>query len=302
MIFSIKYALPVTILCIQLVCVTLVDAKTNDELFNSIFYYSKDEMTELEVRMGLIQLNSFSAGLAWEDPRRADALYWLDAAFNQESKCSGKDDELLRNKLHDAVLKAGAKRFRDRVDDEVLNLEGYVKGIRAERLLYCDAAIGRQFNDEIKLWLTDKRKALRDLVKFNGYGQIRTNEIARRIAEMITNNLDHHSCLLLSVKLDHYEIIKRHYEHFSPCGGILRIVDHYRDYYDLLIAPGNYPLLSPVMKVRVDEVSVCLFIQETPQIFLNVADHLLDIFKDKYNMTWPCIDINQSENPEFMGM
>lgn len=276
----------------------LVGAKTNDEIYNSIFLYGKEKMTELEVRMGLIQLNSFTAGLAWEDPRRAEVLYWLDTAVNQESKCSGKSDVLLRNRLHDAMVRASSQRFKDKSKDDVMNLEVYVQGIRLERLLYCEATIGRQLNDELKVWLADKRRPLRDLVKFNGYGQIKMHEIARRIAELITDNLDHHSCLLLSTKLDQPELIKRHYEQFSPCGGMLRIVDHYQDYYELLIAPGNYPHLSPLMKTRVDEIAVCAFIRDTPAVFESAADSLLDIFKTHYDMTWPCIDINQFEHPE----
>lgn len=302
MVSSIGFALSVAI-CTHLVSVILVNAKTNDELYNSIFRFGKEKMTELEVRMGLIQLNSYSSGLAWNDPRRAAVSYWLDAAINQDSKCSGKADELLRNQLHDAELNAGVQRAKNLSNDEIFNLETYANGIRVERLLYCESTIGRQFNQELKMWLTDKRKALSNLVKFNGYGQIRMEVIARRVAELIADNLDTATSLALSCKLDHYELISRHYEQFSPCIGLLRIVDHYKDYYNLLIAPGNYQHLSPLMKVRVDEVSVCSYIQETPQLYIFVADNLQHIFKEKYDMCWPCFDINQPQPPpEWRGI
>lgn len=255
---------------------------TYDECYNAVFRYGRRKLMYPYILAALRVLDSPTIGLPAQDPRRQEASFWLDAAVNSESKCHADDDQSLRLNLISATTRAlGAVRGHRIARGNNLNLENYVKIIRAKRFTYCEFTIGPYLVNRLNRFEKDRHADVQSL--FSGYWRtfvMNPDELGKRIAKLIHVRMNRPTfeelVQSLSVMMD-ISLVKNMYYNYTPCIGLLQLAEEYNRYVSLLTVPGNYQKLNFKMKSWLDKVSLCKFIDETEQVFVRAAQHLLYI-------------------------
>lgn len=291
MIFHTELLLSILIGLVALVSVyfdgSLVDAaqlkplqsRTWDELYNLIFRFGFEQLSGVETQAALVKLNLLKKNLPADDPRLADVSFWIRESTHTESKCDRYDDEIIRLHLEQDKLKAKQQKSGFGWGrKEVLNLETFVREVRASRLAYCESKFDKSFLRDLTEWNMDNYKDIYQLTSGYKHQSAKNElELGNRVGQMISKRLDQVTYEELAGSLDKVGTIKKHYDQHSPCAGLLDIVRQYRSYYSLLTTPENYANLRPLMKNWVDKISVCLFIQRSPQVHENAAEYVLDV-------------------------
>lgn len=246
----------------------------NDDRYSLIFRHSADGVSYPYIKATLAILNSDRTGLLLHDLRRTDVAFWLEAAADHVSKCSGEDDEVLRLNLDFDRSRAEEAAMENPpvVARRIFNLETYVEVIRAKRLKYCEHNVGVFFLNKLERWR--KNADLRALT--NGYNHsepLNPKEMGRRVASLILKKEPGLDVNLLRGDIDR---IKALYVANSTCVDLLSLVraGRYIKFYGLLIAPGNYQRTKKSLRICVDIISACRFIELSDEVFEHAAQWL----------------------------
>lgn len=267
---SLLSLLSVSVLSISIV---EVDADEHDDLYNSVFRFSRNQMSFAQVTNALFRLKSVSHGLGIDDPRREGVQYWVDTADNAESKCTRDYDErVLLNLQHYRFVAEEERRAEPQESrGQNFNLETYVLHVRAERLIFCEYKIGIPFMSELRESTKDSLVVLSDLTEHYMQSE-KDHVLGRRVGEMLYKKLDQVCFAQLIQSLDDLDFIKELYELHSPCEGVLKIADKYKDYCGLLSV--SYKQSRRGLRDWMDKIEVCSYIEQNEQVFGIAAEVL----------------------------
>lgn len=250
--------------------------EANEYRYNSIFRYGAGEMSYAYIKAALAVLNSDKTGFLIYDTRRTDVSFWLEAALDDISKCTGDDDYVLRLNLEfdqARAQEAAGGRNLTAFADRVFNLGHYVHSIRSKRLKYCDHYIGAYFSNKLLRW----RKNSPDLQALvDGFYHLQPfdiNEMAKRVAELVKRKEPEFGKRISSS--DSHRVRGLYFKH-SFCVELMAMVrgGRYIKYYGLLTAPGNYQKVNADLRRCVDIISACIFIEKEPNVFKHAAQLL----------------------------
>lgn len=250
-----------------MVCPPVHAEEPIEDLYTAVFRYGTKVMRPLEVRIALIKMNSFKTGLQGDDSRREEVAFWLEAGVNVDSKCNGRDDQVMRS--HFDMDKTRAQEY-SYGHGGIFNLEAYLEDVRLERLLYCEHRFGSDFIRELTEWnmVNNNYKDAHDLLSGHGH-QMDAHRIGKRVAGFMRSRADPVVVEHLEQSAIDIEFVKEQYRRLSPCAGIMGIVRRYEGYYSLLAAPGRS--VRPVLRNWMQKIAVCRFIELSEQVFIDAA-------------------------------
>lgn len=252
------------------------DLELNNQRYDSIFRFGTDKMTTSSIKLTLFELCSYRKGLAADDPRRSEISYWIEAGVNDESKCNGQQDAILRSHWDEARRKAiqarqGAQLTRT---GEALNLDFYVDDIMQDRLLYCESIFGLPFVSELEgqLKTVDERSFISDMSRgFHHTSAMDFRKLGERVGDLILENFEPN---LESHKPMDSEQVKELYRKRSACASLIKVAERYQAYFSMISVMENYKYLSSSHKEWVDKLSVCMIIDQSGLVFEVAANYL----------------------------
>lgn len=261
-----------------LVLPMLVVADPQDDEYSLIFRYGHHRRTPTQVENILKRLQSYETGLDFDDPRRTEVRFWLEAARKDVSKCNRLDYDMLTTRLGQDKSIAEARR----TEGGVFNLEKYAKYIRQQRLVYCQKKFKQAMLGSAVLTPVLNSVTLSDLTKDYAHSDKKdANELGKRVAELLLRLYLGQTLELSNQTVSGTELIRKHYERHAFCTIVLDCLKPVRGMFEFLTISENYQCIRKEVKSLVDKVSVCLFIEETEQVFGYAAEI---VYKEKRMM------------------
>lgn len=261
--------------------VKIVNGDLKESIYNSVFRFSRLKMTPLYVTDVLSRLDAIETGFSLDDPRKMQVFFWKAAATDTESKCTREDDEQMLARLEQDRSIAEEEKRRTNSRNKYFNLEYYVEDLRSNRFIYCQNTVGNSFIRALNIAVAGDGADLNHLTVRMSAGYSDANRLGERIGQLISRKSDQRSFIQLLEWWDDIDYVKKNYELYSPCAGVMKTVQEYEGYYGLVTLPGNHWKCKLELREWLDRIAVCKFIDQSSEVFERTAHYLHDT--DRFN-------------------